>query len=168
VIAGFAGNPACTEHHLKVLRDSRVNPDGVEIDAYALAPYFGHEVNGGADDVFDQLRTDLNERVVPKLEKHRRYVDAFGGIDLIAYEGGQHLLENAVVANRKADMYDLYGEYLDTMSRFFNGVFAHYVHVGVNPPRHMWGSLDYTGQDPDEAPKYRALLDYAQNMETMQ
>jgi hypothetical protein len=161
VLAGFAGNPACTEHHLAVLEHEAVNPNGVEIDAYALAPYFGHEIDGAREDVFAALRTDLHERVVPKMQKHRAYIDAHGGLSLIAYEGGQHVHQNADRVNYAPPMYDLYREYLNTMAQYFDGVFAHYVHVGANPPRHMWGALRYTGQSPADAPKYRALLDYA-------
>jgi hypothetical protein len=160
VLGGFIGNPACTEHHLRVLEDPRVNPDKVEVDAYALAPYFGHSVDGSAENVFELLREDLHEKVVPKLEKHRKLVDA-AGLKMVAYEGGQHLLENADQANAKPEMYEMYREYLNTMSIYFDGVFAHYVHVGANPPKHMWGALRYTGQNASEAPKYRALVDFA-------
>jgi hypothetical protein len=160
VLAGQAGNTAVVEHHVALLDDPTVNPDGVEIDAYAIAPYFGHQVDGGADDVFDQLRADLHDRVLPRVARHAEVLDE-AGIDLIAYEGGQHLMENAVVANRDPRMYDLYLEYLEAMAEHMDGVFAHYVHVGDNPPRHMWGALSYTGQSPEQAHKYRALVDYA-------
>ncbi len=163
VLAGFAGNPACTQHHLAVLEDRRINPRGIEIDAYALAPYFGHDIDGSTDNVFAKLRDDLHQRVVPKMQKHRQYVDEHDDLRMIAYEGGQHVHQNADRVNYHPQMYDLYLEYLNTMAQYFDGVFAHYVHVGANPPRHMWGALRYTGQSPDEAPKYRALLDYSRN-----
>jgi hypothetical protein len=159
VLAGQNGNVAVLRHHLAVLDDPAVNPNGIKIDAYALAPYFGHQVDGGAADVFEQLRADLRDRVVPNVAKHAAELEGTG-LDLIAYEGGQHLLDNAVTANEQQAMHAMYGEYLDAMDDYFTGVFAHYVHVGTNPPRHMWGSLRYTGQDPKDAPKYRALLDY--------
>ncbi|MFP4191874.1 MAG: hypothetical protein ACLFU6_07355 [Candidatus Hydrogenedentota bacterium] len=160
VLAGQTGRLAVYRHHLAVLEDETVNPNGVSPDAYALAPYFGHEADGADPEVFDELRKDLHERVAPNVREHAREVQE-AGMELIAYEGGQHLLDNAVIANRDQAMYDMYMEYFEVMDDHFSGVFAHYVHVGVGTPRHMWGALEETGQDLGEAPKYRAILDYA-------
>ena len=159
VLAGQTGNSAVVRHHLAVLKDKTVNPSGIKPDAYAVAPYFGHKVNGNAPDVFDQLRKDTRERVVPNVKRHAEAL-AGTGIKLIAYEGGQHVLDNSVIPNRQDEMYKVYLEYLDAMDDYMDGVFCHYVHVGVGPPRHMWGALDKTGQDKAEAPKYRAIVDY--------
>ena len=159
VLAGQSGNPAVATHHAAVLKDKTVNPKGIQPDCYSIAPYFGGKIKGTASDVFDQLRKDIRERVVPKVKAHADIAHG-AGMKLIAYEGGQHVLDQAVIPNRKQEMYDVYLEYLDAMDDHMDGVFAHYVHVGTGPPRNMWGAMDHTGQDPAEAPKYRALMKY--------
>jgi hypothetical protein len=160
VLAGQTGNSAVVNHHLACLRDKTVNPNGITIDAYAVAPYFGHKVSGNDPEVFTKLRQDIDQRVVPNVKRHSDILRPLG-IKLIAYEGGQHVLDASVVPNRDQRMYDTYIYYLDQMDDYMEGVFSHYVHVGTGPPRQMWGAMDITGQDPANAPKYRALVDYA-------
>jgi hypothetical protein len=57
-------------------------------------------------------------------------------------------------------MHDLYAEYLQAVSPHLTH-FCHYAHVGQAGERGAWGSLEYTGQPLAEAPKYRALVEWA-------
>ncbi|MFW6032537.1 MAG: hypothetical protein ACOCTI_04095 [Phycisphaeraceae bacterium] len=160
VIAGFVSNPGVAEHHVKVLQDEQVNPKGFEPDAYAIAPYFGHHIDPQAEDAVEQLYEAMDDALA-NCARHREVLEGTG-MKLIAYEAGQHTAEpGAPELNRRQVMYDVYMDYLTRMDEHMQGVFAHYVHVGARPEnKHMWGALEYTCQSPEEAPKYRAILDY--------
>jgi hypothetical protein len=165
VLAGQTGNSAVVNHHLACLKDKTVNPNAIKVDAYAVAPYFGHKVSGNDPDVFAKLKEDIDQRVVPSVKRHAELLKPLG-IKLIAYEGGQHVLDGSVIPNRDQRMYDSYMYYLDQMDNYMDGVFCHYVHVGTGPPRQMWGAMDKTGQDPADTPKYRALVEYTRLSKT--
>lgn len=158
VIAGWVSNSHVTKLHLEALQDPLINPENIQPDAYAIAPYFGHRVDGAAPDVMDQLRKDI-EVVKDKCERQTKVLEG-SGMQLIAYEGGQHIRKHADQANGQPEMYAVYREYLDVMDDYFEGVFAHYVHVGQMKTGGAWGAIEHTGQPLSEAHKYRALIDY--------
>jgi hypothetical protein len=57
-------------------------------------------------------------------------------------------------------MFDLYNEYLTEMSKYYSH-FCHYAHVGGAKAGGCWGSIEFTGQAVEEAPKYRALVEWS-------
>jgi hypothetical protein len=159
VLAAHSANSWLASQHLKVLSDSKYNPWQIKADAIATAPYFGHKVDGSAPDAAGQMREAIAKSAADS-QQHRKIADS-AGLRLIAYEGGQHLVKNAQALNRNPAMHDLYAEYLKEMSRFF-AVFDHYCHVGRAGDRGAWGAIEYTGQPIEEAPKYRALTQWAE------
>lgn len=171
VLAGWSTNPALTESvHLKPLfSEEGFNPTGALPEAYAIAPYFGGNGLPGDDpNVFDLLRTDIFEHRwstsaissrLKNVQDQYAIVKGKYGIDLIAYEGGQHIeTVGRDTVNRDERMYDLYIDYLDAMAPYFS-LFAHYVSVASHSFSTLPGG---TGSSRDNAPKYRAIRDWIQ------
>jgi hypothetical protein len=154
VLAQQAVSVFQTQQHQAVLNDSRFNPWGLKADAVAVAPYFGSKVSGDDPAAVDKLREAIRQSG-EYAAAVKKITDA-AGLELIAYEGGQHVIQKAAVINRDQAMCDLYGEYLREMSKYFSR-FCHYAHVGRAGEKGSWGCIEFTGQAIDQAPKYRAL-----------
>ena len=160
VLATQSGNSWIAGQHLQVMNDAKLNPRKIKASAIAIAPYFGHKVQGDAPDAVEQLRKDIQNSVA-QAEKHRKIADS-AGLKLIAYEGGQHVLKKAKVINRDPAMFTLYQEYLRAMSQHIS-LFCHYAHVGQAGDGGAWGCIEHTGDPLAEAHKYRALVEWAKN-----
>ena len=173
VITGQSTNAWISEHlHLDPLFDPDFNPTGALPEAYGIAPYFGaNGLNGNDPDIWEKLNEDIfiqrpegsdnaggDSRIEDIRDQHE--VASRYGIELIAYEGGQHITKSAAEVNRDPRMYEIYIDYLDAVSEYLT-VFAHYVHVANCKNSGAWGAKEYTGQSPNEAHKYRALRDWA-------
>ncbi|HWH72141.1 MAG TPA: hypothetical protein VNT26_22450 [Candidatus Sulfotelmatobacter sp.] len=157
VLATQSANSWIAGQHLQVMRDAKLNPWGVKASAIATAPYFGHQVQGEVPDAVDQLRKEI-EKSAQDSAKHKKIADE-AGLKLIAYEGGQHVLKKAKAINRDPAMFTLYQEYLREMAKYYEH-FAHYCHVGQAGDGGAWGCIEYTGQPLEQAPKYRALVEW--------
>ena len=157
VIAGQSVNTYLTGIHLAALKDDRINPTGMSVDVYAIAPYFGRGVDGLASNVIDQLA----DGVASAIDDVRLQYDLIAptGMRLVAYEGGQHVTTNADSVNARPEMYDLYTRYLDGISPYLS-IFTHYVHNGRWGSGGSWGAESYVGQPLSEAHKLRAMLDW--------
>jgi hypothetical protein len=154
-------------------------PEG--IDATAIAPYFGGRVcrkpetvqavlQEGVDRILDECQQEIEERRA-EVRQHRE-VAAKCGLKLLGYEGGQHLvtigpqrknpqLVNLLIqANRHPRMYDLYRDYLEMWTgETDNSLMCLYYSVGEPGQSGCWGLMEYEGQAPRMAPKYRAAVD---------
>ena len=147
-------------------------------DALAIAPYFFASQQklkqvSSVDDVFSLLNSPRNPDSVPRtLNKVKRQARIVGryGVDLIAYEGGQHLVayqthandegSNAylIQANKDDRMAKLYYDFLKGWKASGGKLF-----VAFSAPRDYnwigsWGIKEYITQNPDIAPKYRGLM----------
>lgn len=160
VLATQSGNSWIAGQHVQVMNDAKCNPWKIKASAIAIAPYFGHKVQGDAPDAMEQLRREIKSSA-EQAEKHRKIADS-AGLKLIAYEGGQHVIKKAKVINRDPAMFTLYQEYLRAMSLYFV-VFSHYAHVGQAGDNGAWGCIEHTGDQLAEAHKYRALTEWAKN-----
>jgi hypothetical protein len=171
VLAGWSTNPWATEnYHLAPLfEEEGFNPTSSYPEAYAIAPYFGgNNLDGARPDIFDMLRVDLFEhrwfdpslpsRLDDVIHQHQVVVDSYG-LELVGYEGGQHLGTGAAAPNRDPRMYDVYMEYLQAIAPYFT-VFVHFTNVAPSKEARSFGTKEYTGQPDEEAPKYRALQDF--------
>jgi hypothetical protein len=157
VVAGFVANSWMAGVHVAALKDGRINPNGVKANAYAIAPYFGHSVDGAAVNAVDGLRASVRDAIAAVKAVHEIVHPA--GLVLLAYEGGQHVLSNAAAINGQPAMYDLYTELLDGVAPYFQ-LFMHYVHSGTWTSGGAWGSEKFLGQPLDQVPKRRAILDW--------
>jgi hypothetical protein len=152
-----------------------------KVDALAIAPYFGGEL-GDVEREGDLVRNDtkwvldqLEQKSLPEVRKWIR--DSFGvakkrGLQLVAYEGGQHLAahpafhNNAKVnlvmdeANRSPRMKQLYLRLLDDWKAEGGQLFIPYSFAFEPGKWGRWGVLERMHQTRAEAPKYDALLTF--------
>jgi hypothetical protein len=152
-------------------------------DALAIAPYFYAPQNQllrlrSVDSVFKILEDPQNpysiknilDSVTKQAELSKHY-----GVDLVAYEGGQHLVAyrthtmNAgpnpylIAANRDPRMAEFYYKFLRGWKQAGGKLF-----VAFSAPRKhswfgSWGIKEYITQPMHKAPKYRALMQFVKN-----
>ncbi len=166
------------------------------IDAYAIAAYFGadlgapensqaveswlNDADGGFAKAIEQLKKG---KLLPKstnslADNYKNFtyhatVAQKRGLQLIAYEGGQHIVgregvENNekltnffIKLNRHPTMYDLYTQLLNDWKKAGGKLFIHFVDIGKPSKWGSWGALEYLEQKT--SPKYKALIDFEQN-----
>ena len=152
-------------------------------DAIAIAPYF--YINNkdiqkvrSVNTIFRELRSKKNRHSVPNILK---YVKTQGehakrfGVDLIAYEGGQHLVAYnthtvrdgpnpyLIKANKDKRMAELYYEFLHGWKQAGGKLFVAFSAPRIYTWIGSWGIKEYITQPASEAPKYRALLAFSKN-----
>lgn len=165
------------------------------INAVAIAPYFGYylglpeheqqvtawtkEADGGLNKLFQELQSGgvlknglsggALQDSANNIEDTANVINPMG-LDLIAYEGGQHLVgvENVVNneaitqlfinANRDPRMGTLYTEYLNIWKAKGGKLFTHYKNCTSSSKWGSWGTLEY--MDQVSSPKYEALLKF--------
>jgi hypothetical protein len=98
-------------------------------------------------------------------------VNAYG-LELVAYEGGQALVDFSTTsddqhpnplfyaANRDPEMAVLYTEILNAWKAAGGTLFVHFSAPVSYNKNGSWGVTEYLGQSRSEAPKYDALLNY--------
>jgi hypothetical protein len=162
------------------------------IDAYAITGYFGRELglaentttveswltepDGGFSKAFEQLRygnllqNSKSLVEVKDLFNYHANVARERGLQLVGYEGGQHIVgvsgvENNtaltnffIELNRRPEMYDLYTELLNSWEDAGGTLFTHFSDISEPRKWGSWGSLEYLSQDG--SPKYDALIDF--------
>lgn len=158
------------------------NPGVAEVtDELAIAPYFGALlgpderdtiVEEGVPGLLRRATTELITLTLPKLVEQRRVAEAHG-LDLVAYEAGQHLvavngLEHddevaALVqaANRASGMGELYERYLEAWRGGGGTLMVHFVNAGGWGRYGAWGALEHPRSPLDESPKWIRLETFA-------
>ncbi|MDQ8184648.1 fibronectin type III domain-containing protein [Pelagicoccus sp. SDUM812002] len=156
VLSGWAAFPDLSRVHRDALSDPLINPNGREIDAYALAPYFNFTSSGDDEAMLAEVYENLKG-----VDAHSAHYGVWSaeGIPLITYEGGQHLTTAGEAASRNPLMYNAYMAYLDALAPFYQE-FTHFVHHGGYGRGMAWGSKEYVGQPELLAFKYRAMKDW--------
>ena len=153
-------------------------------DALAIAPYFGG--GRGAPEARERVKgvtppalvRGMRARGRPDIREHvrgqREVADRYG-LELIAYEGGQHLVgvgpavaneelnQLFDAANRDPAMKGLYLDYLSAWRESGGHLFVHYAHVIKFSLWGRWGAREHLGQPRSEAPKYDALLEFIES-----
>lgn len=147
-------------------------------DALAIAPYFGNELGDPrtADEVARMSVDDILARCREAIARGNQIIIEQAalararGLDLIAYEAGQHLVghggaenderltELFHAANRDPRMADLYREYLNGWRSSGGRLCAIFSSVGAFSKWGSWGILETEYQEPAGAPKYRAVM----------
>ena len=117
VLAGQAGSTSKTSYILAALDDVNINPNAYQVDSFAIAPYFGGKFTrdmvmaqfnnttmtmgslGGEqvlasditmDQFLDEMAYIITNEIPETIQKQKTLIDA-KGMELIAYEGGQHI-----------------------------------------------------------------------------
>jgi len=165
------------------------------INAVAIAPYFGYyiglpeheqavtawtkETDGGLNKLFQELQHGgiLNHETsggalqdaANNIEDTANVINKMG-LDLIAYEGGQHLVgvgevvNNELItqlfinANRDPRMGAVYTEYFNIWKAKGGKLFVNYTNCRRASKWGSWGTLEY--MDQVTTPKYEALLKF--------
>lgn len=170
VVSGQAGNGW-------VLDELLAHMDG-KFDAVAVAGYMAsyNRDSFTASTTADEVAQDVLNSVdgtIGALERTKELADRYSAklgrnIQLFTYEGGQHLDgQNAPYQQAFYDaqthplMYEAYRELFQGFYQIGGSLFTHFTFISQNGPSGSWGSLQYTDQPTDEAPKHRALLDAA-------
>ena len=161
------------------------NPAYKFADAWAVTTYF--YLNGpktleqvNKDELIAQQIDDINNLFgiasKPGVIRQILAETKARGLQLIAYEGGTHvlapqdrpdLITKVAVSNKDPRMKDVYTTLLNQWGRLYQeygantvGVWNHYADVGRYGRYGNWGTLQSTYQDPKTAPKYQALKNY--------
>lgn len=187
VIASQAANAWLSNQILTFLNDPLYNPDQISADALAIAPYFGGiaDVIGNAgmensctvSQIVDSMETSLQQTFL-WLQESKLVADNHG-VDLVSYEGGQHLVagpayhnnvafvDKLIEANRDPRMTDLYCQYFDY---WYDSVsptlFCNFSSLQIPNKWGSWGVKEHF--DDTLAPKYIGLQDcvFAYNSST--
>ncbi len=170
---------------------------GRHVDAYGIGPYFGDYIakkenrpevlswtrdgDGGRSRLFQEvlhggvLRNSppggAIEQVKERIALNKRIADKYR-LELVAYEGGQHLIrydpphtvKNPKVLNLFMSVQEdprmriAYQRYLQTWAQSGGGLMLHFYGIGEPEPKNFFGMLDYLEQPT--TPKYQALMDY--------
>ena len=165
------------------------------IDAIAIAPYFGDyigspknqaqtvawttEADGGLNKLFeeisqggvlrDEYRGGALQQAYNWIEQHVEFAKQ-EGLQLVAYEGGQHLvgtggMENNqaianlfIEANRDSRMGTIYQEYLQKWFELGGGLFVNFSDIMRADKWGSWGILEHV--DRISSPKYDAIAQF--------
>ncbi|MDQ1469019.1 MAG: hypothetical protein QOJ99_499 [Bryobacterales bacterium] len=160
-------------------------------DALAIAPYFncGGQGSGNlgilgdpatanqvtsmtVDQIIDIELAEVNGCALQEMQSNAAVAKKYG-LELVGYEGGQSLVgfngaeNNSAMtllfeqANRSPRMESVYTQYLQNWAASGGDVLVHFNDVGAFTEYGNWGALEYQDQDPNTAPKYRALMTFA-------
>ena len=131
----------------------------------------------------DELFAYLNDKALPQCLRwmdEQKKLAAERGLELVAYEGGQHLsllgeanknkkLNDLLAgANRDPRMGDLYLAYLGHWRDIGGGVFCLFNAMQPYTNAGYWGLLEYLNQDTATAPKYLAVRKWAESLPSHQ
>jgi hypothetical protein len=155
-------------------------------DALAIAPYFSCDDPGNpatAAEIGKLSVAALLDRQMANVATggcaHQYMLDNLAvaeqfELELVAYEGGQHLAgyggaENDealtalfIAANQHPRMGDVYKQYLEQWQAAGGGVFMAFTDIAPPSPFGTWGLLESVTQNPADAPKYQAVLNALQ------
>jgi hypothetical protein len=150
-----------------------------KIDALAIAPYFGdliYDDQNYANEIkalsvsqyFTRLNGVLFEEKRQQIREQKATIASFSNrIPLIAYEGGQILVQEAIfdpqierlydAVNRDPRIKQTYLKYLAMWKAEGGQLYNHFTHSGDWDSFGRWGTLEYLTQPRAQAPKFDAL-----------
>ena len=149
-------------------------------DAVAIGPYVSAHPKvlrtlDNVDQVFKAMMDKTSkwgmQSIISYIEKQSKVANSFG-VDLIAYEGGQHLVDwdtrkvdeypNPLLyaANRDPRMGIIYDELLREWNRAGGKLFIAFSAPRIYSWYGSWGIKEHIRQPRSEAPKYDSLLRY--------
>ena len=151
------------------------------VDAVAIGPYFHFSQDKMAaiksvNDVFKAIYAPDNrysiKNILEFVKKQGQITKGFG-VDLIAYEGGQHLVHHKThsmtqgatphlyKANKDPRMAQAYYQLLAGWKKLGGKLFIAFSAPRPSTWHGSWGIKEHIAQNPAQAPKYRALLGFS-------
>ena len=174
VISVLGAQSAAPDHFSWLLTRLGAFPE--DIDAIAIAPYFGYSISpaakaGTVDQILDECEASI-QAVGGQITQWKAITDKLG-LQLVAYEAGQHLapfpqehnnvqLVNIyIAANRHPRMGQLYRSYLQQWDRI-TGKSPIVLFESCSPPGvwGSWGLMEHSGQSRSQAVKLDAVISY--------
>lgn len=174
VMGSFAANPSLTSRLMTFLGAN--TGTSRRIDAVAIAPYFGGRTGSLTNIVANDPRLSMSsifagvaESLVTAsgwIRNHATHARTYG-VDLISYEGGQHLapsvanqsnqqlIDAITAANRDPRMGQYYTQHLNDWRSLGAKTFMHYVHISSCGRQGCFGELE--SQNMEASSKYEAL-----------
>lgn len=148
-------------------------------DALSPGGYFGPDEDlyklwdqKGAGLTPEDVIADMKLAIARSRRSVRAYADAAkrAGVRLVIYEGGQHLQTEGQVqkaynpalgaVQKDPAIYDLYRQHLDQYASAGCDLFCAFSSIGPQGSRFgSWGHAEFYGQNPDDMPKYKAILE---------
>ena len=175
VLSGLVGSTPMTKTILSY-RDAYRSAD-----AYAVAPYVYGDTNAlrqahSVGEIFNIMTNPKYAHSLPnELASIRKQADITNGfgVDLIAYEGGQHLVDwntrtdsdqlNQLFyqANRHPQMGAIYNQLLTGWKQAGGKLFVHYTSPRIYRKYGSFGAKEYITQPNTQAPKYQAMVNFS-------
>jgi len=178
VVGSQASNDWTGKQILAGLNDPIINPTSSRADVLAIAPYFGGSIadnivaNGevntiSVNEILNRLETSVYTETEIWTRKNYELSKEYG-VDLIAYEGGPHLVANTqnrenetlvdklTEASRNPRMTDILLRMFDVW--FTNGgtLFTGFDFIDYPSKYGCFGIIEYQNQPISDAPKYLA------------
>jgi hypothetical protein len=183
VMAAQAANTYTATQSLACPLWSGAPCSGHGINAIAIAPYFGYDVpntwttqpDGGLTSLFTEIMQGglapggyaggMIKQALDWVTSYRTVTNSYG-LPLIAYEGGQHLVNSNdtalatlyISANRDSRMGTAYATYLQGWRNAGGQLFCHFVDASTYTKWGSWGALERLRQN--NSPKYGALTSF--------
>ena len=154
-----------------------------DVDALAIAPYFyvGQDAMPrirSVAHVFKELTSPRNkysvEKVIERIQEQAGIAKNYG-VDLIAYEGGQHFVHrrthsntqgatpHLIQANRQPQMAQMYRRLLDGWKNAGGKLFVAFSAPRAYTWHGSWGLKEHIRQADNRAPKYQALMAFSRS-----
>jgi hypothetical protein len=155
-----------------------------QADALAIAPYIACNVSPNGkpsvaeaegwtvDQALDYMEQVALPQSVSWIKAQKQVADKYG-LELIAYEGGQHMVgvaggENSErltallqAANRSPRMGEIYGRHYEAWTQAGGDLFCYFSSVGTWTKWGSWGILQHYDDDPAASPKFIATMQWA-------
>ena len=150
-------------------------------DAIAIAPYFEPSLKNSkkaknVNQIFKMIYDPKERRSIPEVIKQIKknaVLAAKFGVELIAYEGGQHLVDwksrnvNShptklfIAANKDWRMAKAYSDFLRGWKNNGGKLFVNFSAPRTYQWFGSWGTKEYITQPTSKAPKHKAIMDFA-------
>ena len=177
-VASQAANSWLGNQIMSYYNNATYNPSGTKANALAIAPYFGGNIadsigNAGAintitiPQILNSAHASVYSQTLSYVKSYKTVTDKLN-MDLIAYEGGQHMVsvnytnnqtltDKLIAANRDPKMQEIYCDMFDVW--FNNGGKAFYNFSSSYKPGKYgsWGVIENTEQPLAESYKWQAL-----------
>ncbi len=150
-------------------------------DALAIAPYINWNVkradaetvvSRGLDAILDELESERLPKAMKKMQDQKAVADNFG-VQLIAYESGQHLVgirgaenndqltELLHQVNRHPRMGEIYRRYYDAWEEAGGDLNCAYSSIAQWSKWGSWGLMEFADDRPEDNPKFLSTLEWA-------
>lgn len=166
--SAYAGR---SDHLMEYFEDPLYNPHGIKANALAIAPYFSTKANELAETITVEEIVELMDESLPKtfedIQENLEVANKYN-VELIAYEGGQHLagsnietIENEVLTekfkavNHHPDFQETYCKYLNYWYENVGEIFTHFSSHSKYGKHGSWGVKEH--MNDFDNPKYLAL-----------